>query len=131
MYFIMKKTILFLISLTIVVNIFAQMPHGGERNFPSDGTLKGIVIDADINKPVEYANVAGVVSWKAAKVAIAQNASNPTDARYAIIYNDTDANKRCVAWIDLGAVLNLTLGPFEFRFNSVDGTGTILTNTIN
>ena len=80
---------------------------------------------------VSYANAAGVVSWKADKISIAQHASNPTNARYAIIYNSTDANKRCVAWCDLGAVLDLTLGPFEFRFNSVDGNGTVLTNTIN
>jgi len=80
---------------------------------------------------VSYANAAGVVSWKADKVTIAQNASNPTNARYAVIYNSTDANKRCIAFCDLGAVLDLTLGPFEFRFNSVDGNGTIMTDTIN
>lgn len=72
-----------------------------------------------------YTNSAGTVSWNAAKVAIAQNASNPTNARWGIIYNSTDANKRAAAYIDLGSARDLTTGLFEIRFNSVDGTGTI------
>lgn len=78
-----------------------------------------------------YTNSAGVVSWQFAKISIAQHASNPTNARWGILYNSTDANKRCAAYLDLGAALDFTLGPFEFRFNSVDGTGTLMTNTIN
>ena len=72
-----------------------------------------------------YTNSAGTVSWNAAKVAIAQNASNPTNARWAIIYNNTDANKRAAAYVDLGSARDLTQGLFEIRWNSVDGTGTI------
>lgn len=78
-----------------------------------------------------FSNSGGTVSWNAAKITIAQHASNPTNARYAVIYNDTDANKRCVCFADLGSVLDLSVGPFEFRFNSVDGTGTVLTLTVN
>ena len=74
-----------------------------------------------------YTNSAGTVSWQAAKVSIASHASNPTNARWAIIYNSTDANKRAVAFVDLGSVRDLTQGLFEIRFNSVDGTGTIST----
>ncbi len=74
-----------------------------------------------------YTNSSGTVSWQAAKVSIASHASNPTNARWAIIYNSTDANKRAVAFVDLGSVRDLTQGLFEIRFNSVDGTGTIST----
>jgi len=63
---------------------------------------------------------------RAAKVSIAQHASNPTDARYGIIYNSTDANKRALAWADLDSVRDLSGGLFEYRFNNVDGTGTVL-----
>jgi hypothetical protein len=80
---------------------------------------------------VAYSNSAGVVSWVAAKISVAQHASNPTNARWGILYNSTDANKRCAAYLDFGSVIDLTQGPFEFRFNSVDGTGAIATNTIN
>lgn len=72
-----------------------------------------------------YTNSSGTVSWQAAKVSIASHASNPTNARWAIIYNSTDTNKRAVAFVDLGSVRDLTQGLFEIRFNSVDGTGTI------
>jgi hypothetical protein len=72
-----------------------------------------------------YTNSAGTVSWQAAKVAIAQNASNPTNARWGIIYNNTDTNKRAAAYVDLGSARDLTQGLFEIRWNSVDGTGTI------
>lgn len=72
-----------------------------------------------------YTNSAGTVSWQAAKVAIAQHASNPTNARWGIIYNSTDVNKRAAAYVDLGSARDLTQGLFEIRWNSVDGTGTI------
>lgn len=74
-----------------------------------------------------YTNSSGTVSWNADKVAIAQHASNPTNARWAVIYNDSDANKRAACFIDLGSARDLSSGPFEIRFNSIDGNGTILT----
>ncbi len=40
-------------------------------------------------------------------------------------YNITDVNKRCAAILDFGSAINLTTGPFEFRFAGVDGNGTI------
>lgn len=67
----------------------------------------------------------GDIDWRAAKISIAQHASNPTNARWGIIYNDTDANKRAFGFIDLGSAINMTTGPFEFRFAGVDGVGTI------
>ncbi|MBP9870653.1 MAG: hypothetical protein KBC53_04035 [Nitrosomonas sp.] len=76
---------------------------------------------------VSFSDSGGTVSWKADKASIAYNASNPANARWGIIYNSTDANKRAVAILDLGAVLDLSKGPFEWRFNSVDGNGTIAT----
>lgn len=74
-----------------------------------------------------FTNSAGTVSWKADKIVIAQNASNPTNARWGILYNNTDTNKRCAAILDFGSDINLTTGPFEFRFAGVDGNGTIAT----
>ena len=74
---------------------------------------------------LSFSNSGGTVSWKADKASLAYNASNPTNARWGIIYDNTDANKRAVGFIDLGEVLDLSKGPFEWRFNSVDGNGTI------
>lgn len=45
----------------------------------------------------------------------AAHAGNPTDARWAILYNDTAANDNAIGWFDLGGVTDmvpegLTLG---------------------
>ncbi len=74
---------------------------------------------------ISWTNSSGTISFKADKVAIAQHASNPTNARWGIIYNSTDANKRGVAIVDLGSVRDLTTGLFELKWNNIDGNGTI------
>ena len=48
----------------------------------------------------------------------ASHASNPTDARWAIIYNTTDTANRAIAYIDLGAAINMTLGALTITFNA-------------
>jgi hypothetical protein len=53
-----------------------------------------------------------------ADVSIAQHANNPTNARWAIIYNSTDANKRCLGYVDLGSDRDLTTGAFTFAPNA-------------
>lgn len=58
------------------------------------------------------------VTWDAADVSISQNASNPTNARWGIIYNSTDANKRVVAFIDLGSDRDLSGGDFTITWNA-------------
>lgn len=78
---------------------------------------------------VAYALDGSTVDWDAQKISIAQHASNPTNARWGILYNSTDANKRAVAFLDFGSVRDLSAGLFEFKFNSVDGVGTVGTLT--
>ena len=46
----------------------------------------------------------------------AQNASNPPDARTLVIYNDTDTNKACIAYMDLGADIDMTAGDLTVSF---------------
>lgn len=75
---------------------------------------------------VDYVMSGATVPWRAAKVLIAATGANPTNARYAIIYNSTVASKRCIAFIDLLSVRNLAVDPLEIRFDSVDGVGAII-----
>ena len=76
---------------------------------------------------VTWTNVSNVPTLRATDVTILQNASNPTTARWGIIYNDTEANKTCLGWIDFGSVRDLTTGDFTINFG---GAGTdILTLT--
>jgi hypothetical protein len=48
----------------------------------------------------------------------AANASNPTNARWGILYNDTDAGKRAIAFLDLGSVFDMTTGPLTVAWNA-------------
>ena len=76
---------------------------------------------------VTWTNVSNVPTLRATDVTIAQHASNPTNARWGIVYNDTDASKRALAFIDFGSARDLTTGAFTINFG---GAGTdILTLT--
>lgn len=48
----------------------------------------------------------------------AQNASNPTNARWGILYNDTDTGKRCIGYLDLGSTFDMTTGPLAVVWNA-------------
>jgi len=48
----------------------------------------------------------------------AQNASNPTDATWGIIYNDTTAGKQAVGYVDLGGAFNMTTGDLTITWNA-------------
>lgn len=93
-----------------------EVTPGG--NYPEDGVSL---------TSLSYSNTGGVASWNANKVSIAVDGDNPTNARWAIIYNSTDSNKRAAMYVDLGDNRDLSAGLFEFQFNSIDGTGTIAT----
>lgn len=53
-----------------------------------------------------------------ASVTWAQHASNPTNAYYAIIYNDTDAGDACIAFIDLGGAVDMTAGDLTITWDA-------------
>jgi hypothetical protein len=48
----------------------------------------------------------------------AQHASNPTNARWGIVYNDTDAGKRVLGFLDLGSTFDMTTGPLAVAWNA-------------
>lgn len=48
----------------------------------------------------------------------AQNASNPTNARYALLYNDTDAGDAALGFVDLGATIDMTLGSLTVTWHA-------------
>ena len=75
-----------------------------------------------------WANSSNSQVWSAGKVGpIAQDAGGATNIAYGIIYNNTDANKRAAAFVELSSTgaISLVSGPLEIRWNSVDGTGEI------
>jgi hypothetical protein len=52
---------------------------------------------------VTWTNVSGVLTLRATDVVIPQNASGFTNGAYGIIFNNTDANKRAIAYVELSA----------------------------
>lgn len=56
---------------------------------------------------------ADVVSW-------AQHASNPTNARWGIIYSNTATNKDCLGYVDLGSARDMTAGALNVDWDSAD-----------
>lgn len=54
----------------------------------------------------------------------AQNASGPSTPRWGLIYNDTDANDRAFAYVDLGSTINLANGALTITWNA-SGIATI------
>lgn len=51
---------------------------------------------------------------------IAQDASGPTNIAYGIIYNNTDANKRAIGYIEIssGGTASLVAGPITITMNA-------------
>lgn len=48
----------------------------------------------------------------------AQHASNPTNARWAIVYNDTDATDQAIGYVDLGTTIDMTAGSLTITWNA-------------
>ena len=68
------------------------------------------------NPAVTLSSNAGVFDFD--DISITQHASNPTNARWGIIYNDTATGKNCVGYVDLGTTIDLSAGDFSFAPNA-------------
>ena len=78
----------------------------------------GVTLDTLGNMVTE---TAGTMTFDdtGASISWAQNASNPTDARYCVIYNSSDTGlERAIAFIDLGATVNLTAGDLTITWHA-------------
>ena len=65
-----------------------------------------------------YSEAGGTATFDGADITILQNASNPTNARWGIIYNDTDSDKKAMLFVDLGSDFNMTTGDLVFTWNA-------------
>jgi hypothetical protein len=80
-----------------------QVTPGG--NYPSGGS-------AVSNKSVTL--VGGLAQFSFDPLAYASNASNPNNAGWGILYNNTDSGKRAIGFIDIGGLFDMTTGPLTF-----------------
>lgn len=60
-----------------------------------------------------FTEAAGTATFDGDAVSIAQHASNPTNARWAIVYSDTATAKDCLGFLDLGGTTDLSAGGFS------------------
>jgi hypothetical protein len=93
---------------------------GGTTNFDTNEVTAGGNYTAEGATLASVTNTltGGKVVWDAADVSFAQHASNPTNARWAIVYNNSDAGKRCVLAVDLGSTFNMTTGDLSIAWNA-------------
>ena len=82
-------------------------PHwggSGTTNFATSQVSTGGGYTGPITlSSVTWTNVSNVPTLRAADVTIPQNASGFSNGAYGIIYNDTDANKRALGWVEISS----------------------------
>lgn len=116
-----------IVTSATVPSMATAAPHWGgtgTTNFASTqvGTGGGYTGPVTLAS-VSWTNVAGVLTLRAADVVIPQNASGFANGAYAIIYNNTDANKRALGFIELSSAgtVSIVTGSFTIDFQ---GAGT-------
>jgi hypothetical protein len=72
---------------------------------------------------VTWSNVSGVITLRATDIVVPQNAAGFSNGAYGIIFNNTDANKRAIGFIELSAAgtMSIVSGSFTIDFQ---GAGT-------
>lgn len=69
-----------------------------------------------------FSEVGGVATFDASNLLpyVAKDASNPSDARWGILYNNTGAAKKAIGFLDFGSVFDMTTGDLNITW---DGSG--------
>jgi hypothetical protein len=71
---------------------------------PTDGSSSTITVDTADN----------TTAWTV-------DANNPTNAAYALIYNDTNAAKEAIGWFSLGQTFDMTAGTLTLDWDDTNG----------
>lgn len=92
---------------------------GGSTNFATNQVTPGgnYSSGGPTIASTTYTQTSGTATWDGDPVEIDGDASNPTNARWAIVYNDTDTGKRAVLAVDLGDTVDLSAGDFANIWN--------------
>ena len=65
-----------------------------------------------------YTEASGVATFDGANITWSQNASGFTGATSALIYDDTNATKMAIGWIDLGSAVSQQDGDVTISWNA-------------
>jgi hypothetical protein len=112
--------------------INSNNPHWGgtgSTNFATNQVTTGTsYINGGPSLTDTWTLIGGTVpTFRADIVTIAQDAAGFTNARWGIIYNSTDANKRAIAFIDLGSDRSIASGSLTLDWSGA--TNDVLTIT--
>lgn len=97
-----------IVTTTTVPSVTTAAPHWGGTGTTNFATNQVSTGGTQYTGPktlasVSWSLVSGVPTFRATDVAMTQDASGFTNGAYAIIYNDTDANKRAIGFVELSA----------------------------
>lgn len=121
-----------LITSATTPTVATAVPHfggTGTTNMATNQVIAGTSYTAggkDLTT-VTWTVVAGVPTLRAAAVTVAQDATGFTNARWGIIYNNTNAAKQCLAFVDLGTDRSIVAGSLTLDWSGA--TDDILTIT--
>lgn len=99
---------------------------GGTTNFSSNQVTPGgnYTTGGPTITTTTYTLSSATTKFAGDNVSILQNASNPTNARWGIGYNNTSAGKECMFFLDLGSVFDMSSGDLTVTW-SVNGIWTL------
>lgn len=108
-------------STTPAVNTAA--PHWGGTGTTNMSTNQVVTTGTSYTGPITLASEAWTLTatgaaMDVADITLAQDASGFTNGRWGIIYNNTDANKRCIGYLDLGSDRSLVSGSLTITMNA-------------
>lgn len=102
-----------IVTTTTVPSMSTTAPHWGgtgTTNFATNQVSTGGGYTGPIAlASVTWTNVSGVPTLRATDVVVPQNASGFANGAYGIIYNNTDANKRALGYIELSSAGTLSI----------------------
>lgn len=123
-----------IVTTATVPAVTTAGPHWGGTGTTNFLSSQVVVTGTSYTAPViltseTWTTVSGVPTFRADVVNLAQDASGFTNGAYGIIYNNTDANKRAIAYVELSAAgaLSLVAGAVSIDWNGA--TNDILTIT--
>lgn len=116
------------IKVALVTNVLTPTETDAAPHFGGTGTTNfatnecaagGNYTSGGLTLASKTAALVGAnAKFDADDVSILKHASNPTNGRWWIGYNDTDANKRALFFVDLGAVIDHSLYDGGIRFDA-------------
>lgn len=91
---------------------------GGTTNFATNAVATATAYTGPLTlSSVTWTLVSNVPTLRGTAAQIAADASGFTNARYGIIYNDTDTGKRAIGFVDLGATVSIAAAAYTVDFN--------------